>query len=493
VRPASSADEQQVLAWRNDPFIVALGLSGRTVSGDEHHRWFQESIKEERRKLFIVETDEKPIGTVRYDFHSPDEAEISIYLFPPHPGHGLGNYVARSTLPSMFARGIRRIIATVLRRNQRSLNFFLRLGFRELRVTDEAYTLMLERPVVPHSRPYLSEAESIAVADVFKTRHLAQGPQVERLEKTWCEITHMTGAVAVGSGVGALRLALVALGVAGYEVIVPAYSCVALMNAVLAAGATPVLADIVPEEWTLSPADVKDRMSRRTAAIIAVHLFGMPARMNELTQFGVPVIEDCAHGVGGRCGDIPFGGAGEMNIASFYATKMFCSGEGGIVAARNAVSIDRLRAFRDYGDRPADGRKLNDKMTDIEAALAGVQLNRMPDILSLRAQRALQYDQALQELQDEGTLVLPAQSDGRIWYRYAVRLTKRMAKDVVAEMKSQGVHVEQPVWDLRSSERVDGLSATNLAFDHVLSLPLYPDLSEAEQAAVTGVLQRCLR
>lgn len=151
VRPATPDDEQQVLAWRNDPIIVALGLSGRTVSLDEHHRWFEESVKGERRKLYIIEADEKPIGTVRYDFIGPDEAEISIYLFPPGAGRGLGKFAIRSTLPSIFAEGVQRIIATVLRRNQRSLSFFFRLGFREERATDDARILVLERPVVPHA------------------------------------------------------------------------------------------------------------------------------------------------------------------------------------------------------------------------------------------------------------------------------------------------------------------------------------------------------
>src|SRR5262249_38609273 len=199
------------------------------------------------------------------------------------------------------------------------------------------------------------------------------------------------------------RLGLWSLGVGpGDEVIVPAYSCVALLNAAMVLGAKPVLADVVAGEWTLDPADAASRTTERTRAIIAVNLFGMPSRMAALGALGVRVIEDCAQGIGGASDAGPFGGGGEVSIGSFYATKMIAGGEGGIVAARDGALVERARAARDYGDQPPGPHKLNDKMTDVEAAIVREQLRRLPEILSMRAERAARYTELLGSLADAG-------------------------------------------------------------------------------------------
>jgi perosamine synthetase len=341
----------------------------------------------------------------------------------------------------------------------------------------------------------VGEQEAEAAAAAVRSRTLAQGPRNAELEAYWCELTGNTEAAAVASGVGGLRLALHALGVgAGDEVLMPAYSCVALLNAALVLGATPVLADVIPGEWTLDPHDAARRAGPNTKALIAVNLFGMPARIGDLRGLGVPIVEDCAHGIGGRTDAGPFGAGGDLGIASFYATKMHAAGEGGIVASRGPELIERVRAARDYGDRPPDAQHLNDKMSDIEAAIAVVQLKRMGKALALRAERAARYDEALGGLAADGLVELPARDTGRTWYRYAVRLAGRESSEVCEWMSARGIRMEQPVWDLSAYPHwVDDLPVTRDAFDHVVSLPLYPDLSNAEQDAVTGRFDECLR
>lgn len=498
VRPACPDDEETLFLWRNDPWIVHQGLSQRTVTRDEHHRWFLSSLEKKEREVFLVEIDGNPMGMLRYDFESPDDAEVSIYLLPPFPGHGYGQQVIVTTLPEIFARrGIKRVIARVRHDNEQSLRFFRRLGFRdvEFRMQNEGYVLSLERPIIPHSRPWVGEAEASAAAAVVASRQLSLGPKVLELEQRWCEATGTVASAAVSSGVAALRLALLTLGIGpGDEVIVPAYSCVALLNAVLALGATPVLADIIPDYWTLSPQDARRHLTRRTKAIIAVHLFGFPAAIDELAALGLPVVEDCAHGIGGVQRGVPFGGAGTLSMASFYATKMLAAGEGGIVAGHDSTLIDRVRQARNYGDRPPDGRHLNDKMTDIQAALALVQLDRLSEIVTRRAERSQLYNQRLQPLANQGLLILPPETPGRLWYRYAVRLARHLAADLAAKMAEFGVRAEQPVWDLRGSTAwSETLTGTALAFDRVLSLPLYPDLTEFEQCLVSSALEVCLK
>lgn len=498
VRPAHPADEEILFAWRNEPWIVQAGSSRRAVPREEHRVWFAETLTRAKRELFVVEIGGQAAGMVRYDWREESRAEISTYLLPEFWGKGHGREVFRQTAPLVCVRKkLRGIVARIQTGNVRSLAFFQSLGFRESGAApaEGVLTFMLESPPVRHSRCSISDDEISRVVTVLKSGQIAQGAGVAELEQSWARDTGTAAAAAVGSGVAALRLALLALGVgAGHEVIVPAYSCVALMNAVLALGATPVLADMTPGTWTLSPADAARRLTGRTKAIIAVHLFGVPAAIGELAALGVPVIEDCAHGIGGRVDDRPFGGAGALSISSFYATKMIAGGEGGIVAGRDAGLIERIRRARDYGDQAPNGLHLNDKLTDIEAALVQGQLSRLPATLSERTRLASVYDAELQSLVKEGLLQLPAATEGRIWYRYALRLQSPRARAVATALAAAGVRAEQPVWDLRETPVWRGdCPVTAEAFDHVLSLPLYPGLSAFDQQRVCAALHEILR
>lgn len=493
VRRAVPDDCDMLFTWRNTPWVIGLGASQRTVEAEEHRRWFAETLTGEKRELFIIEIDDTPSGIVRYDLLSDDNAEISIYLMPARSGRGYGRQVLLSTASEfMVRRGISRVIARVLPQNMRSARFFGNLGFRQLSFDDTSgFVFALDRGTIQHSRPWLGKKDAAAAESAVLSRHIAQGALVQELERYWAAATQRHSAVAVGSGLAALRLSLLALGVGpGDEVIVPAYSCVALLNAVLALGAKPVLADIRCDDWTLSPDDVARRMTSRSKAIIAVHLFGAPAPIRALMKFGVPIVEDCAHGIGGLCDGGQFGSCGTLSMASFYATKMLAAGEGGVVAANSELLLGRIRRARDYGDQPPDGRHLNDKMTDLEAALALAQLARLHEILARRVQRAERYHKELHDLADQGLVRLPALSPNRVWYRYAVRLLKHRASKVLDTLTKLGVRVEHPVWDLRGTAYwATGLDTAALAFDRIVSLPLYPDLSEWEQALVCAALR----
>ena len=349
--------------------------------------------------------------------------------------------------------------------------------------------------IIPHSRPYFGREEIEATTRVIQSRHVAQGVEVEQLENEWAAATGNRGSACVGSGLAALRLALHATGVkAGSEVIVPAYSCTALLNAVLALGAAPVLADVKVDRWTLDPESALRRRTPRTAAIIVVHLFGMPAEVAPLRAAGVPIIEDCAHGIGGSVAGTPFGALGSASIASFYATKMIAGGEGGVVASSDENLLKTVKNARNPADQKPSSIFLNDKLTDLEAAIIRVQLSRLRWTLSERAARAARYAELLDPLASRGLVILPAEQDGRIWYRYAVRLSAHPAANVARELYAIGVHADQPVWDLRQAvEWPREFRGSDVAFDRVLSLPLYPDLSPAEQQrvceALTGVLR----
>lgn len=353
---------------------------------------------------------------------------------------------------------------------------------------------MTRRHFLPHSRPEWRRDDFEEVESVLRSSILVLGVKGNSLQRAWSRRVEKKDSVCVGSGLGALRLSLLALDVGKRdEVIVPAYSCVALPNAVLALGARPVLADVEKDRWVLTPSTVRPRMTRRTKAIVAVHLFGEPAPIPELRALGYPVIEDCAHGIGGRWKGCRFGSMGDLSFSSFYATKMIGAGEGGIVAGDDPTLLEKIRRARDYGDQFPDGRHLNDKMTEMEAALALSQLGRLSNTLKRRSDVAVGYRRRLSSWARRGFLVLPSPTPGRVWYRFALRLVRHRAVDVVARMAAHGVRAEQPVWDYRGWPGFPpNCPVTESAFDRVLSLPLYPNLTMAEQEYVCASLEKAL-
>lgn len=353
---------------------------------------------------------------------------------------------------------------------------------------------MSSGPSVPHSRPEWRQADFKMLESVLRSQCLTLGLKGNSLQRAWSRCVGKKGSVCVGSGLAALRLSLLALNVGKEdEVIIPAYSCVALPNAVLALGARPVLADIEKDRWVLNPKTVRPLLTHRTKAIVAVHLFGEPAPVPELRALGTPVIEDCSHGIGGRWKGHRFGSMGDLSFSSFYATKMIGAGEGGIVAGDDPALLEIIRRARDYGDQFPDGRHLNDKMTDVEAALALSQLGRLSETLKLRSDRAANYRRRLAPWARRGLLVLPSPTPGRVWYRFAVRLVRHLAGSVAAQMWEQGVRAEQPVWDYRGwQDFPQNCPGTQSAFDRVISLPLYPNLTAAEQEYVCASLEKVL-
>lgn len=334
---------------------------------------------------------------------------------------------------------------------------------------------MAEPPPVPHNRLTYGPEEVAAAGAVVASGHWAAGERVAELERRLAGLAGVEHAVCVGSGVAALRLTLLALGVGpGAKVAVPAYSCVALANAALSVGATPVAVDVEERTWNLDP----DRVEG-AAAVIAVHTFGTRARLAPL-RGTVPVIEDCAHAFGLR----GLGSGGDAAILSFYATKLIGAGEGGAVLTGSRRIADAVRAHRDYADQPPDGSRLNDRLNELAAALALCQLDRLGDMLEARARLAARYGRLLASAGD--ALGLPVESGDRAWYRYAVELHGIAVDAAVAGLARAGVHADAPVFDWRPPG--SAAPVADRAYATLLSLPLYPTLRDEEQDRVAAAL-----
>jgi perosamine synthetase len=496
LRDALPEDEPTLLGWANDPEVRRASFNPDRIDATTHAGWYRGKLESADTAFFIGECDGRPVGYARVDRWSADVGEIAASIDASQRRQGLGRrLISLAAERGANQLGVRHIVARVKRENASSVRAFESAGFNRITGDGDYFTLVWpDRVFISHSRPFVGEAEAGAAAAVVRSRALAHGAIAGEVEADWCRRTGAAAAACVASGVGALRLGLWSLGVGpGDEVVVPAYSCVALLNAALVLGAKPVLADVLAGEWTLDPTDAASRITERTRAIIAVNLFGMPSRLAELREFGIPVVEDCAHGIGGVTDAGLFGGGGDVSIGSFYATKMIAGGEGGILAARDEELVERARAARDYGDQPPGPQKLNDKMTDVEAAIVREQLRRLPQMLSMRAERAGRYEQLLAPLAEAGLVELPVDAPGRIWYRYAALLTSGSGVEASERMAAHGVRAEQPVWDLRGGDCwAEGLEDSAKAFEQIVSLPLYPDLSEREQDYVAETFRGVL-
>ena len=336
---------------------------------------------------------------------------------------------------------------------------------------------------VPHNRLTLGEAEVEAVTRTVRSGQWAQGPRVAELESDLARIAGVKYCVCVASGLSALRLALGSLGVsAQHIVLVPAYSCVALANACLAWGARPVPVEVESATWNLDSRSCRRAISDHAAkAIIAVNTFGAPVDLTFGDRSGVPVIEDCAHAFGRQIGQQALGGRSDIGILSFYATKLLGGGEGGAVLTNSARVFDFVKSARDYSDQPPDAYRMNDKMNDLEASLVLAQLMRLPEMLERRRELAMRYMEMLSASDANNNFFrLPRADDHQVWYRFAVEILGDGAASTRDELRGEGVDAALPISDWRPN---DGPPCSNAdrAYRSLLSLPLYPSLTEEEQ------------
>jgi perosamine synthetase len=264
-------------------------------------------------------------------------------------------------------------------------------------------------PQVPLSAPDITQAEIDAVTAVLRTPQLSLGAELAGFEAALAAYHGVPHAVCVSSGTAGLHLALVTLGIgAGDEVIVPSFAFVAVANAVLQVGATPVFAEIDPITLNLDPEAVERAVTQRTRALLVVHTFGLPAEMDTLTaiarRHNLAVIEDACEAIGAEFQGRRAGSFGDLAVLGFYPNKQITTGEGGAVLTRDASHAARLSILRNQGRRPdADWLDhaepgYNYRLSELACALGRVQLSRIGEMLALRRAAAERYDTLLRNI-----------------------------------------------------------------------------------------------
>lgn len=330
------------------------------------------------------------------------------------------------------------------------------------------------------------------------------GDQVAAFEREWAQQTDTDHCVGVSSGTDALALALRGVGVGpGDEVLVPAMTAVATWMAVSQVGAVPIGVDIEPRRNGMDPIAARSALSARTKAIVAVHLFGMPADVARLADVAekarIPLIEDAAQAHGARIHGRSVGSVGALAAFSFYPTKnLSAMGDAGAVTTNDADLADRVRALREYGWRTRDDAELigvNARLDELQAALLRVMLGRLPEAIRRRQEIALSYLDGLSGIPElELPTVIGDSEPG--WHLFVVRHPRREA--VAAELNRAGidtaVHYAKPP-PLNSAFQCAGwrsgaFPVAELHAKQALSLPLHPGLSDEAVRRVIEVTRR---
>ena len=346
---------------------------------------------------------------------------------------------------------------------------------------------------IPPARPVIGEAEIDAAVRVLRSGMVVQGPEVAAFEQEFGEIVGGRHCVAVNSGTSALQLSLMALGYGpGDEIIVPSFSFAASANAVRLVGATPVFADIEPGSFCLDPDAVAAAITPRTVAIMPVHLYGHPAAMDRLMpiaeRHGLAVVEDAAQAHDAALDGRSVGSIGTVGCFSFYPTKNMHSLEGGMISTADAGLARTLRLLRNQGMEQRYQNEIvgaNMRMTDVAAAIGRVQLGQLGGWTQKRRANAAYLDTRL-----TGVTVPPVAEGARhVYHQYTIRV--QGDRDAFqAGLKELGignaVYYPTPIHKLRPYLTEEGkvgdwkLPETDRAADEVVSLPIFPDLTQEQ-------------
>ena len=368
---------------------------------------------------------------------------------------------------------------------------------------------MSEAGLIPLARPVIGEREEQFVLEALRSERLSLGPLLERFEGAFARRVGARYASAVSSGTAGLHLALRAVGVSdGDEVITSPFSFVASANVAVYERARPVFADIDPVTLNLDLDAAAAAVTERTAAVIAVDIFGYPVDVQAFERLGLPIVEDACEALGAvDSGGMPVGGRGHPAVFGFYPNKQLTTGEGGMVVAGDLAVKQWVDAERNHG-RARDLSRLdhdrlgfNYRITDIACALGLAQLEHLDDMLSARARVAAQYREALRDI--EG-LALPCPDVGqarRGWFVFVVQLPRDSELDRVVEaLRDRGITSKQyfPAVHLMSfyrerfGHREGEFPVCEDVASRSLALPFFPQMTEGQVERVASGLREAL-
>lgn len=356
---------------------------------------------------------------------------------------------------------------------------------------------------IPIFRPWLGPEEKAAVAEVLDSGRLQQGERVAAFEEAFCKVSGTDHAVAVASGSSALSLALHALKLPRSAFVhTSPLTYVSTGSAVVQAGLRLSLSDISLASYNLDDDHVEPALEGGEAALLPVHLYGLPSPMDGLLEVaarrGLKVVEDCAQAVGARYKGRPVGSMGDLGCFSFNTQKIVTTGEGGMVTTNDEKLAAAVRVARDLGRR-GKGYEFEEvganlRMSEVEGAIGTEQVKKLPASLGARRQTAAFYTERLKGLQG---LVLPIEPPGleHAWYQYTVRALGGKRDALRAHLDREGVdtgvYYATALHQLGIFEGVRHgvLGRCEMACREVLSIPVHPGVGPGERGRVAAAVR----
>ena len=344
------------------------------------------------------------------------------------------------------------------------------------------------------------------VLEVLKSGQYILGKHNKALEQELAEFCGVKRAIALNSGTDALHLALRALDIgAGDEVITTAFTFVATTEAIGIVGAKPIFADIDPETFNLDPKELEKKITPKTKAIIPVHLYGQPADMVAIMEiakkYNLYVIEDCCQAIGAELNGQKVGSFGDIGCFSFFPTKnLGAFGDGGLVTTNSDMLADRIVALRNHGGAVRyyhDEIGVNSRLDEIQAAILRVKLPYINEWNAKRKANAYRYNELLKDVAE---VVVPRELEGTdcVYHQYTIEIPNR--DNVHKYLQENGVgamlYYPVPLHLQKVHEYLGGklgdLPVTEEKTTRVLSLPMFPELTEEQQKTVVETLKKAL-
>ena len=354
-------------------------------------------------------------------------------------------------------------------------------------------------PVI--DREEINEVRSVLLEKSLTSAANSGGRRVQEFEKLLASFVKSRYAIAVNSGTAALQAALYALDVKkGDEVLLPSFTFVATANAVMSVGAKPVFVDILKENYTMYPNDLRKKITKKSIAIIPVHLYGNIAYMDEISEiagkYNLEVIEDAAQSLGSTFKGKHSGTFSKLGCFSMYAAKVVTSGEGGAIVTNDRSLFERLRKIRNHGMLHGYDTRilgLNLRLPEINAAIAKIQMKKIHKLLERRRENA----RVLSELLSDLDITIPHERLGeRVnWYLYTIAIKNR--NKVMRELNSKGIgaaaYYSVPVHKTPLYNKKLNLPVTEWAASSVLSLPVHPLVNKENLFHISKILHQVIK
>ncbi len=371
--------------------------------------------------------------------------------------------------------------------------------------------------MIPYGRQWIDEEDIKAVEEVLRSDLLTTGEKVPEFEKNFCEKTGAREACAVSNGTAALHTAAAILGIKeGDEVITTPLTFAASANCILYQGARPIFADIDEATWELSPRSVEEKITPKTKAIVAVDFTGAPCDFTELKKFGLPIIEDAAHSLGASYKGEKVGSISDLTTFSFHPVKHITTGEGGMITTNSPELAKKMRMFRSHGItrdkeelseiRPQYYYEMkflgyNYRLTDIQAALGISQLRRLDEFVARRRKIGDYYDEIFSDIPEITTQrFYHGAVSSRHLYCIRVSHKKKDRDRIFSELRDGGIGVNLhylPVYLFpyyKSLGYEKGLCpVAERVSDELITLPLYPKLTDDEVEEVVRVVKKVMK